>query len=111
MELSKESRKELRLLLGLGHERLLSSELRQLEYHFAAWKAGEIDAFDLTEHIHVFHNGPSRDINSRFTMRGLDSVMVAGLFVEGVLKEADISTSLLAAISPEIESIKSFRGE
>ena len=47
MELSKSLRQELRAVLGIGYERLLTAELQKLDQQFAAWKSGEIDAFEL----------------------------------------------------------------
>jgi hypothetical protein len=111
MDLSKPLKKELRQLLGVGHVRLLAAELRGLDARFGAWKAGEIDAFELSQQIHVFHNGPQRELYVRFSTRGIETTMVSGLVVDGVLSEGDLSPELLEALTPEIDSIRSWRGE
>ena len=93
----------------MGHERLLAAELHKLDAKFTAWKAGEIDAFELNEFIHAHNNGTSRELWVRFTSRGLKDVVVAGLVVHGVIQEAELSAALLEALKSEIHSVKSWR--
>jgi hypothetical protein len=108
MELTKAQKKELRALLDTGWERSLATELRKLDESFADWRSGKVDSFELSERIHRFHNGPSRDLYSRFTIRGMDQVTVAALIVDGVLEAREVSDGLLQALSDQMQSIRGF---
>jgi hypothetical protein len=110
-ELSKALKKEIRSLMGLGYERSLNAELIKLNRHFDAWKAQQMDPFELTEQIHVFHNGPARDLYNRFGMRGLEELTIAALVVDGLLKEAEISADLWDRVYPIAEQLRTNRGD
>ena len=48
---SKPTRKKLRELAVLAHERELSRALETLDSHFARWRQQEIDCFELNDRI------------------------------------------------------------
>jgi hypothetical protein len=52
----------LRDLAGLAYRRELGNELAKLEMDFTRWRSGEIDPFELSDRIHRFHDGVSRDL-------------------------------------------------
>jgi hypothetical protein len=65
-DFTKAQRRRLRELGAIAYERDLSIELSKLEGEFARWRAGEIDAHDLSDHIHRFHRGPARKLFSLY---------------------------------------------
>ena len=50
----------------MAYERDLSQELARLEDEFRRWRSREIDSFALAEVIHRFHQGPSRELFSKY---------------------------------------------
>lgn len=66
-KMTKSRKCHLRDLNAMAYDRELSAALRELLGHFARWKAGEIDAWDLNELIHKHHNGISRELYNAHT--------------------------------------------
>lgn len=64
--LTKAQRRRIRELARMAYERDLAGELSRLEAEFRRWRSGEIDAFELSEVIHRFHQGPSRELFVRY---------------------------------------------
>ena len=87
-EFTKAQRRRLRELGAVAYERDLSAELSKLETKFVRWRAGEIDAHELSEHIHRFHQGPARKLFSFYEQSNLDFA-VAHAIHRGVLTEAE----------------------
>jgi hypothetical protein len=65
-ELTKAQRRRLRDLCAMAYERELSADLSKLEAEFGRWRAGELDAYELSERIHRFHQGPARKLFSKY---------------------------------------------
>jgi hypothetical protein len=80
-ELGKSERARLRELASIAYERELARELAKLEDGFRRWRAGEINAFGLSDAIHLFHQGPSRDLFSKYAPSNLE-IVVARRFTE-----------------------------
>lgn len=102
---SKKQKRELRELLGLAWERELSEALRELRGHFDAWERGEISAFDVSDRIHEFHNGRSRELYNAY-MGSLLVPWVVRAIVTGVIGESEVSEELHTALKPEIDYLK-----
>ena len=68
-ELPKPIKKALRSLIDLAYEAELRDALDHLHEDFQQWKCGEIDSFDLSDRIHKFHDGPSRDLFGLYSSR------------------------------------------
>ena len=86
---TKAQRRRLHELGAIAYERDLSTELSKLEGEFGRWRAGEIDAHVLSDHIHRFHQGPARKLFSVYDHSNLDFA-VAHAIHRGVIttKEA-----------------------
>ena len=93
-ELGKAERAHLRELASAAYERELSRELGELETEFRRWRAGEINAFDLSEAIHNFHQGTSRDLFSKYAPSNLE-IVVAQAIHEGILSKDEAGSALL----------------
>lgn len=59
---TKHIKRQLRKLAEEAHERELAQELSRLAAKFEAWRAGEINAFELNHLIHKHHQGPARKL-------------------------------------------------
>lgn len=53
-------RRRLRELAGLAYERELGAALAELEAALRAWRAGALTAWEVSNRVHAFHQGPSR---------------------------------------------------
>jgi hypothetical protein len=99
-EFTAAQRKDLRRLVELAYERELNEELGALEESFHQWRCGSINAYDLSQAIHEFHDGPARDLYVRYNRLKPD-VLVAHAFARGVLTER-------AVYSPRRTSLRRF---
>ncbi|MBN2717734.1 MAG: hypothetical protein JXX14_17925 [Deltaproteobacteria bacterium] len=61
-KLSKKQIKHLRQLSEIAYEKELSFYLDNLRNRFDEWKSGNIDVWALSDIIHEFHDGKSRDL-------------------------------------------------
>jgi hypothetical protein len=100
-ELPKAIKRALRELAG---RRRALTDLRR---EFDAWERSEIDAFELTERIHKFHQGPAQEIYLRFS-GGIDLRLLVGYCVHEGLIERE---SIPAEVFPYLETALSFYRE
>ena len=106
-ELPKAIKRALRELAGRAHETLLRRALTDLRREFDAWERSEIDAFELTERVHKFHQGPAQEIYLRFS-GGIDLRLLVGYCVHEGLIERE---SIPAEVFPYLETALSFYRE
>ncbi len=99
--LTKGQRRKLRDLGGIAYERDLSEHLATLESEFRRWRAGEIDAFALAEAIHQFHQGPARELFSKYGTSHLDFA-VAHAIHRGVLRQEEVGGEMLEILSKHL---------
>ena len=97
MEHSKKVRRRLRELAELAYERELGTELDALLKHFEEWKRKEINAFELSDLIHKFHQEPSRRLYGWY-VTGLKESSVARAIAEGILSEDEVSDEILVLL-------------
>jgi hypothetical protein len=102
---SKPERARLRELAGEAWNAELSDALTELHEEFRKWADDAMDAFELSDKIHEFHNGLSRELYGRYTF--LDSAtLVSRAVALGLLEQETLGDDLLAKLSPEIELIQ-----
>ncbi len=106
---SKKQRKEMRELQGLAWQRQLEEELENLESLFLSWREGTIDAFELSDQIHRFHNSVSRDLYTRYSGNHYE-ITVPDAIANGKIVESEVSKELLEIISEYIEHIRTGPG-
>ena len=87
-EFTKEQRRKLRELGGIAFERELAAELSKLEDEFRRWRADEIDAHELSERIHRFHQGPARQLFSKYDHSNIEFA-VADAIHRGLITEEE----------------------
>ena len=109
-EFSKAHRRRLRELGVIAYERDLSAELSKLETEFGRWRAGEIDAHELSEHIHRFHQGPARKLFSFYEQSNLDFA-VAHAIHRGVLTEAEAGADAIEMLRGHLAFLRNQEDE
>jgi hypothetical protein len=100
-EYSKQIKRLIREFAARAYEAELGQALGELEAQFAAWRNGEISAFELSDHIHTFHQCPARELWGRYNAR-IDDTLVAHAIVTGLLPRETIPAELLEALRPII---------
>lgn len=94
---TKSERKELRKLAGLAYERELAKALEALEKSFRQWRKKKINAFELSDLIHKFHNGVARNLWS-FYETGHTEIIVRRAIAEGIILETEVSLVILGKL-------------
>ena len=98
---SKKQRRELRELQGLAWERELEEALRSLRKDFEHWDGGEITVFELTDRIHKFHNGRSRELFNMYS-GSLENWWIGQTIARGVIDESELSHDLCDVLKDDI---------
>ncbi len=109
-EMPQAAKRLLRQLATLAYERELGRELASLERGFQDWRQGRIDAFELTDRIHRFHNGQARELYSRYNV-GNQRLAVASAILEGIIGEAEVPQALLPHPAPALAALRSLQDE
>jgi hypothetical protein len=97
-ELTKGQKRKLRELNALAYARELETALAALERDFAWWRAGKIDPFELSDRIHAFHDGVSRDLWKTYEMSPMFAATVRDALERKVLSEAEVPPEVLALL-------------
>ncbi len=108
--LSKRLRKLLDAAAGLAYERELNAELRRLEALFEQWRKGQLSPFELTEHIHIFHQGPQRELWARYE-RGNVDWNVAAAVSRGILRLEELDADLTRIVGPRAKLMEELAGK
>jgi hypothetical protein len=104
-EFTKSQRRRLRELGVIAYERDLSDELSKLETEFGRWRAGEIDAHELSDRIHRFHQGPARKLFSFYELPNLDFA-VAHAIHRGLITEAEAGADTIEIIRAHLAFLR-----
>jgi hypothetical protein len=93
-DLSKSQKRELRRIAALAYDRELTTALRTLDAQFHRWRSGEIGPHELADAIHAFHQGPNRELWSRYS-GSASTLSAAYAVVRGIVSESEVATDLL----------------
>jgi hypothetical protein len=104
-KLTKPDRARLRELAGEAWAAELNRELEVLFEHFSTWADNGLSAFELSDLIHAFHNGISRDLYARYTTLP-PTITVPRAVALGILGEGNLGVKLLRKLASEIESYR-----
>ena len=96
-DLSKAQRRRLRELGAIVYERELSAELAKLEAEFRRWRVAEINAFELSDAVHRFHQGPSRALFSKHDQANAEFTVAHAIHC-GVLSKEEAGADILEAV-------------
>ncbi len=101
-EYSKKIKKLIREFAAEAHERELHRELARLDRHFAEWRKGKLGSGALSDEIHRYETGPSRELFKRYNGE-LPDMMVAYAISAGILKREEIPAELLQTLASPLE--------
>ena len=94
-------RRVLRRLVHLAHRRELAEQLAELGTCVDRWRAGEMDEFALSDHIHNFHDGVARDLFRTYVQGELE-LAVARAVAKGVLRAEEVTPDILESLQDSI---------
>ncbi|RAK04160.1 hypothetical protein C8C77_13918 [Halanaerobium saccharolyticum] len=103
---SKKTKKEIRRLAGLAHERELEIALADLNLKFKQWENEELGPFELDEQIHKFHNKISREIFKKYNSYNMEDHFVAIAIVNGIINKDEVDLEAYQELELLIERIK-----
>lgn len=109
-DLTKTQRRRLRELGGIAYGRELSDELAKLESEFTRWRDGKIDPFEVSEAIHRFHEGASRQLFSRYDSSNL-KFAVADALHRRVLSKQEAGAEMLELLGRQLAFLREHDAE
>lgn len=89
-ELCKSDRRTIRKLADLAWDRELRRELRVISTTIQQMESGSISPFEVSDHIHRFHNGASRELYKQYS-QSLPWMGICMAYADGVLADRDIA--------------------
>lgn len=95
-------RKHLRDLASLAYERELNQALGALADDFDRWRRRDLSPWNLTDKIHVFHQGPARDLFVFYRDSG-EPMAVGRAVARGLLEESEIPADVFPYIAASVE--------
>jgi len=105
---TRKEKAELRKIANEAWASELSSELEKLFEDFCTWTDNGMSAFDLTDQIHEFHNGVSRELYKQYTVLPPE-IAVARAIVLGIASEKSIDSPLLEKLQPLIKAHRDWK--
>jgi hypothetical protein len=102
--MNKQIKRRIRELAGVAHERALDAALRDLAREFDRWREGGIDAFDLNDRIHQFHQKIARKLYSYYTGAESD-LIVAAAVTQGLIDRKEVGDEVLRELERLIQSL------
>ena len=87
---SKKTKKEIRRLSELAHERELEKALSELQLKFKQWENNELNSFELDHEIHQFHNKKSKEIFKRYNSQDMGDYFVALAIANGIIDKNEV---------------------
>ena len=92
----------LREFAAKAHEEELRRALAPLANAFERWARREADSFELSDLVHEFHQGPSRDLFVRYTRSPHDAT-VAYAIATGIIDRREVPEELLGHLALALE--------
>jgi len=105
MELSKKEKRELREIVGGCYEEQLSELLGNLYEDFQKWGGKYINAFELTDRIHEFHDRDARELYKMYVMSPPEVAIIYALGNRSIRK-GEIDKSLLEKLGKHLELLE-----
>jgi len=101
-DLTKAERRRARQIAGIAWDRELARALRELEARFQDWGDSKIDAFELADEIHRFHDGPNRDLYKLYNALSPEQATARAVALRVVSPE-DVPEQIRKALAASIE--------
>lgn len=100
--MSKSFRKLAKQLIGQAYAREQGKALESLNSQFDRWKSGEIDCWELTDRIHRFHNGESRELYKIYEMGDIKITLARAIAID-IIGEEEVPAALRESMQQTID--------
>jgi hypothetical protein len=110
LKITKSERALLRSLAEEAWDTELRDALTELFEDFGKWADDGMSAFELSDKIHEFHNGISRELYVRYTTLRPE-ILVSRAVAFGIVGEEALGKSLLERLARNIESFREMQDE
>jgi hypothetical protein len=101
-DIPKRLKRLLREWAARAHEAELHQALIPLSEAFKSWERGELDSFELSDLIHRFHQGASREVYARYVSRDAEPAL-AHAIATGLIDRTAVPAELLDYLARLIE--------
>jgi len=101
--LTKEETRQARAIADAAYKAELSVALEELAVLFADWHKGRIDASQLADAIHQFHDGQSRELFKRYRGSLSPEDLAARAIAWELIAPSEIPRGLRAALADRVE--------
>lgn len=101
--LTKDETRQARTIATAAYNAELSAALEELAELFADWHKGRIDAFQLADAIHQFHDGQSRELFKRYRGGLAAEDLAARAIAWELVAPAEVPRGLRTALAERIE--------
>jgi len=108
MNYTKSEKRVLRELVAAAYERELTKALKELNKNFLKWEKGQINAFELHDHIHKFHDGISRELWNVYANGHHDFAVIQAIANEIILRK-EVENTLWSKIEQRVNILKERR--
>jgi hypothetical protein len=93
-----------------AYERELHRELTKLDQSFAEWRKGRISSGELSQRVHRYETGPSRELYKMYK-GGEQDLVVASAIVSGILDREEVPDALLEALQAPMNFWAAMQGD
>ena len=104
-DISKKTRKKLKELGLRAYEKDMGRCLDVVYKHFQAWKAGEIEVWDVNQAVHDYHNGIARDLYKTYSMNDPLISVVFGVH-QGLISIDDVPEEVRSRVENMVNVIE-----
>ena len=105
MNYTKSEKRVLNKLIAEAHRRELTQALERLYVEFRRWDSGDIDAFELDERIHHYHQNDARIIWSHYN-GGLPLLIVlAGTVQSGLMTLEELPAEFRETVANTLQGL------
>lgn len=105
MELTKKEKRELKEIVSECYEDHLTELLENLYEDFQKWGGKHIDAFELTDRIHEFHDRDARKLYKMYVMSPPEVAVIYALKNRMITKDA-INTKILEKLGEYLDLLE-----
>ena len=107
-QLTKQIKKLIKEYSEIAYDRELSQALEDLRKEFDRWQKNQVAAFDLSDTIHQFHEGISRELWWKYNM-GKGAIGLTMAIASGIIARDELPSDLLDFLSRDIEFFETRR--
>jgi hypothetical protein len=105
MDYTKNQKRVLKRLIAEAHKRELTQALKRLYVEFRHWESGDIDAFELDEKIHNYHQNDARIIWSRYDGRLPLLMVLAGTVQLGLMTLEELPSEFREKVGQTLQGL------